>query len=104
MINSDSIRLGIDPMPSPDTRVLTAHVPTELASRVDALAERLERSRGWVVKQALTAWVEEEEERHRLTLEALADLQTSPGIPHDAVSAWAESLGSDKPLPVPACG
>ena len=28
-------------MPSPDTRVLTAHVPTELASRVDALAERL---------------------------------------------------------------
>jgi predicted transcriptional regulator len=84
--------------------VLTAHIPTSLADKVDVLAERLERSRGWVVKQALAAWVEQEEEGHRLTLEALADLQTSPGIPHDAVSAWAESLGGDKPLPVPACG
>ena len=92
------------PMSIKDTRVLTAHIPTSLADKVDVLAERLERSRGWVVKQALAAWVEQEEERHRLTLEALADLQTSPGIPHDAVSAWAESLSSDKPLPVPACG
>ena len=92
------------PMSIKDTRVLTAHIPTSLADKVDVLAERLERSRGWVVKQALAAWVEQEEERHRLTLEALADLQTSPGIPHDAVSAWAESLGGDKPLPVPACG
>jgi predicted transcriptional regulator len=92
------------PLSSKDTRVLTAHIPTSLADKVDVLAERLERSRGWVVKRALAAWVEQEEERHRLTLEALADLQTSPGVPHDAVSAWAESLGSDKPLPVPACG
>ena len=36
-----------------ETRVLTAHVPIELANKVDELAERLERSRGWIVKQAL---------------------------------------------------
>ena len=49
-----------------DTRVLTAHVPVALAERVDALAGKMDRSRGWIVKQALAAWVEKEEERQRL--------------------------------------
>ena len=56
------------------TKVLTAHVPLSLAEKVDQLAARLERSRGWIIKQALSAWVEQEEERRRLTLEALADV------------------------------
>ena len=37
-----------------DTKILTAHVPLPLAEKVDQLAARLERSRGWIVKQALT--------------------------------------------------
>ena len=37
--------------------VLTAHVPLPLAEKVDEMATRLERSRGWVVKQALSAWI-----------------------------------------------
>ncbi|MGO7419285.1 CopG family ribbon-helix-helix protein, partial [Rhizobium ruizarguesonis] len=57
-----------------ETKVLTAHVPLPLAQKVDQLASRLERSRGWIVKQALTAWIDQEEERRRLTLEALADV------------------------------
>ncbi len=32
------------------------------------MAARLERSRGWVMKQALAAWVDQEEERHRMML------------------------------------
>ena len=40
------------------TRVLTAHVPSALAKKVDQLANRLERSRGWIIKQALSAWIE----------------------------------------------
>ncbi len=84
-----------------DTRVLTAHVPAELAEKVDELAERLERSRGWIVKQALSAWIELEEERDRLTREALADVDAGRVIDHQAVQAWAASLGAKKPLPVP---
>ena len=45
------------------TRVVTAHIPDDLAARVDEMAERLERSRGWIVKQALAAWVDLEDER-----------------------------------------
>ena len=83
------------------TKILTAHVPLPLAEKVDQIAARLERSRGWVMKQALTAWVDQEEERRKLTLEALADVDAGQVIDHQAVQAWAASLDSDKPLPVP---
>ncbi len=84
-----------------DTKVLTAHVPLGLAEKVEAMASRLERSRGWVMKQALAAWVDQEEERHRMTLEALEDVDAGRVIDHQSVLAWADSLGKDKPLPSP---
>jgi hypothetical protein len=34
-------------------KVLTAHIPLDLAGDIDALAARLDRSRAWIVKQAL---------------------------------------------------
>ena len=88
-------------MAQTDTRVVTAHVPISLAEKVDRMAARLERSRGWIIKQALSAWIEQEEERTRLTREALADVDTGHVIDHQAVQAWADSLGGDEPLPLP---
>ncbi|CAH0440321.1 CopG family ribbon-helix-helix protein [Ralstonia pseudosolanacearum] len=84
-----------------DTRVLTAHVPVQLAERVDQIAERLERSRGWIMKQALSAWIDQEEERSRLTREALADVDAGTVIDHQAVQAWADSLSTSKPKKAP---
>ena len=83
------------------TKVLAAHVPLPLANKVDELAARQERSRGWIFKQALSAWIEQEEERRKLTLEALADVDAGRVIEHQAVQAWADSLDGDKPLPPP---
>jgi predicted transcriptional regulator len=83
------------------TKVLTAHVPLPLAEKVDQMAVRLERSRGWIMKQALTAWIDQEEERSRLTREALVDVDKGDVIDHQAVQAWAASLDTDKPMPVP---
>lgn len=83
------------------TKVLTAHVPLPLADKVDQMAARLERSRGWIMKQALSAWIAQEEERDRLTQEALADVDAGRIIDHHAVQAWAASLGTDQPLPAP---
>ena len=75
-----------------ETKVLTAHVPLTLAKKVDDLAARLERSRGWIVKQALSSWVEEEEERRRLTLEGLAEVDSGDHVAHQAVEHWVNSL------------
>jgi predicted transcriptional regulator len=89
-------------MAQADTKVLTAHVPLPLAEKIDQIAARLERSRGWIVKQALSAWVEQEEEHRRLTLEALDDVDAGRVIDHLAVQDWANSLGEEAPLPAPA--
>ena len=83
------------------TKVLTAHVPIPLADKIDQMATRLERSRGWIMKQALSAWIDQEEERSRLTREALADVDVGNVIDHQAVQAWANSLDTENPMPVP---
>ena len=84
-----------------NTKVLTAHVPIPLAEKVDQIAARMERSRGWIVKQALSAWVDQEEERRRMTLNAMADVEAGQIIDHQSVQAWADSLSTDKPMPTP---
>lgn len=88
-------------MAQTETKVFTAHVPLPLAEKVDQLAARLERSRGWIMKQALSAWIDQEEERSRLTREALADVDAGRVIDQQAVQAWADSLSTDTPLPLP---
>lgn len=88
-------------MAQANTKVLTAHIPLQMAEKVDQMAVRLERSRGWIMKQALSAWIDQEEERSRLTREALADIEAGRVIDHQSVQAWADSLDSDNPLDVP---
>lgn len=83
------------------TRSVTAHIPIELAEQVDEIAKRLGRSRGWIVKKALSSWIDQEEERTRLTREALADVDAGNLIDHQAVKAWAERLSTEAPLPAP---
>jgi predicted transcriptional regulator len=88
-------------MSNTDTKVLTAHVPVELSERVDVLADRLDRSRGWVVKQALAAWVTHEEEKTRMTEAAMAEVDQNALVSHSDMLAWAESLDTANPLPLP---
>lgn len=74
---------------------MTAHVPLPLAEQVDQLAAKLERSRGWVVKQALAAYVDREAERYRMTVDALADVDAKKGVSHQDVKAWAAALSAN---------
>ncbi|MCP5251364.1 MAG: ribbon-helix-helix protein, CopG family [Burkholderiales bacterium] len=75
-----------------NTRVVTAHIPSELAEQIDQLAKRMDRSQGWIVKQALMSWVELEAKRSQLTLEGLADVDAGRLVDHAAVDAWAKNL------------
>ena len=78
-----------------DTRVVTAHLPTDLAEKLDDIAERLDRPKGWIVKEAIALYVALEEKRHRSTLEALADVDAGRTLEHAEVELWANAL--DKP-------
>ena len=74
------------------TRVVTAHIPIDLAEQVDKAAERLERPRGWIVKQALQNWISLEERRHQMILEGLKDIDEGRVVDHADIEAWAKSL------------
>ena len=84
-----------------DTKVIKAHLPAQLANEVEDLANRLERSKGWIVKQALILWVDQEEHRHSLTLEALLEVENEQVIEHQVVQDWVDSLDTDQPLRMP---
>ncbi|MBF0099054.1 MAG: ribbon-helix-helix protein, CopG family [Magnetococcales bacterium] len=71
-----------------ETKKLTVHVPIPLAEKIDQLAAGLERSRGWIVKQALTDWIDQEDEQDRLTRKALADVDSGHVIDHQIVQSW----------------
>ena len=74
------------------TRVVTAHLPAELAEKLDGLADRLDRPRGWLVKEAVEAYVGLAEERRRETLEALREVKAGQVVEHLEVESWTAGL------------
>jgi predicted transcriptional regulator len=58
-----------------DGRVVTAKLPDDLVGQMDEVADRIDRSKSWIVRQAVTEWLAEEERRHELTLEALKSVE-----------------------------
>lgn len=66
---------------------MTADLPEELVSRLDEVAQRIERSKSWIVRQALTEWLADEHLRYELTLEAMKSVDEGRTIPHEKVMA-----------------
>lgn len=52
-------------------RVVTAKLPEDLVSEMDEVAGRMDRSKSWIVRQAVAEWLAEERRRYELTLEAM---------------------------------
>lgn len=74
------------------TRTVTAHIPVELAEQVDAAAMRLERPRGWIVRQALQTWISREDWQRQMIAEGLKDIDEGRVIDHEEIKAWAAGL------------
>lgn len=68
--------------PFPAVAAIAGHLAF-YPDRVDAIQER------------------RKDERHRMTLEGLDDVDAGRLIDHRAVQQWADSLGTDSPLPPP---
>jgi predicted transcriptional regulator len=79
-----------------DSRVVTAKLPDELVSRLDEVANRIDRSKSWIVREAVSQWLAEEQRRHKLTLEALADVDAGRTMSHEEVRAKAAQRKREK--------
>ena len=71
-------------------RVVTAKLPDDLVSQMDEVADRMERSKSWIVREAVSQWLAEEQRRHELTLEALKGVDEGQTISHEEVLSMVE--------------
>lgn len=78
--------------------VTSVRLSDELQARLEETAERLRRTKGWVISEALAEFVEKEEraaERLERTKMALDQVDTGQVVDGDEVMQWIASWGSD---------
>jgi predicted transcriptional regulator len=78
-----------------DGRVVTAKLPDDLVDRMDQVADRIERSKSWIVREALSQWLAEEQRRYELTLEGLKDFEEGRVLSQDEMEEWAAKKKRD---------
>jgi len=82
----------------------TVRLPPETERDLEELASRLDRSKGWVINQALTEYVARqrlEQSRWRETLEALDAAADGRVVDAERVHAWLRSWGTADEQPPP---
>ena len=72
---------------SDEGRVVTAKLPDELVSQMDAVAARIDRSKSWIVREAVAEWLAEEQRRYELTLEAMKSMDEGRSFSQDEIEA-----------------
>jgi predicted transcriptional regulator len=84
--------------------ITSVRLPEDLADRVEELATKLQRSKSWVISEAVRDYVERahgDAQRWRDTLKALDSVRAGKVIDGEAVDKWMASWGSEKELPPP---
>ena len=76
----------------------------DLQEKLDATAERLRRSKGWIINDALRQYIKREERKQQMleeTLEAIADIQAGRVVSGEEVMKWLETWGTGKETKAP---
>lgn len=73
-------------------QTISVQVPAELARAVEDLAIELDRSKSWIVKEALLSMLAERERRHQSVQEGLDDVDAGRVITHAAMVDFADQL------------
>lgn len=82
----------------------SVRMPDDLLRQLDATAERLRRSKGWIINDAVREYLAREAQRlarDEETREALADADAGRLVDGDAVLAWLDGWGADDEPPPP---
>lgn len=84
--------------------VTTVRLQTEVEKHLEAIANRLHRSKGWVINQALTEYIEKqqlEQARWQQTLEAMESAAQGKVVDAKDVHNWLNSWGTENELDAP---
>lgn len=76
----------------------SVRMPDELLVRLERTAEKLRRSKGWIIKDAVEEYLAREElkqRRNQETQESWEDYKAGRVIDGDDMMAWLDSWGTD---------
>ncbi|MBK5144590.1 ribbon-helix-helix protein, CopG family [Budviciaceae bacterium BWR-B9] len=79
-------------MGSHTKQTISAQIPIELALAVENLAIELDRSKSWIIKEALLSMLAERERRHQSVLAGLADVDAGRVVSHSDMVDFANRL------------
>ncbi len=84
------------------TTTMTVRVSPEVSEGLEALARDTKRSKAYLAGEAITDFVERNAWQVARIKAALEDAKSGgPGIPHERVEEWMDSLDTDHELPRP---
>ncbi len=75
-----------------DTNTITVRTSTSVAQKIAALAEAMDRSRNWVVEDALKQYLDLQAWQVEGIKTAQRSLEKGEGIPHEQVMAELDAL------------
>lgn len=87
--------------------VTTVRLGQEVEAELDALADKLQRSRSWLINLALKEFLERqqvEQQRWQETLSAIDSVAAGQVVSGEAVHAWLRSWGTPDESAPPAIG
>ncbi len=87
--------------------VTTVRLQPEIEESLNAMAGKLQRSKSWLINQALSEFIERqtlEQSRWQETLKAIESVAQGKVVSGEAVNAWLESWGNPKELQPPKAG
>ncbi len=79
----------------------------DIRDRLEHLGEIKHRSAHWLMKEAITRYLEQEEYNEQLNRETLARWQEAEQgkvVSHQALSEWLDTWGTDEASDRPPCG
>jgi predicted transcriptional regulator len=85
----------------------TIRCDASVLHQLDALAEARNRSRTWIINQALTEYIAREEKREKFKEHVLKSWrqyqETGLHVIDDEITAWLETWGSEHEMEAPPC-
>lgn len=87
--------------------VTTVRLQAEVEHELEAIASRLHRSKGWVINQALSEYIDKqklEQDRWQQTLDAMASAAQGNVVDASDVHRWLNSWGTEHEQDTPGSG
>jgi len=76
----------------------SVRMPDELLSQLEQAAEKLRRTKGWIINDAVKEYLEKEQRKVQMlkeTRQALADIKAGRVVDGDEVLDWLDTWGNE---------